>query len=163
MGIGIVESPELWEEFNSFAKFYRLYWMLATFQGICNMPVSTDPIVPCPGCKRSFRWSLELAGCAVQCPCGQSFKMPFNNPAEDDVYDLEEPVAPPARPPATVAPKSAERVLAYQPRSLNPTKVDLIKDASARALADTTMQAMALPLVLLVIGLLARFAIVFLK
>jgi hypothetical protein len=85
--------------------------------------------------------------------------MPFNNPAEEDVYDLDEPIAPRITAPAAAAPRPPERVLAYQPRSLNPTKVDLIKDA----MADTTMQAMALPLVLIAIGFLARFAVVFLK
>jgi hypothetical protein len=105
-------------------------------------------------------WSRELAGCAVQCPCGKSFAMPFNNPAEDDVYDLGEPVAPVRSKPATVAaPQPAERVLAYQPRSLNPTKVELVK----QAMADTTISAMMLPLVLIAIGIVARFAVVFLK
>lgn len=124
------------------------------------MAVSTDPTVPCPACKREFKWSRELAGCAVQCPCGRSFNIPFNNPAEEDVYDLGEPVAPVrASVKTAAAPEPAGRVLAYQPRSQNPTKVDIIKDA----MADTSLQAMALPLVLIVIGFVARFAVVFLK
>jgi hypothetical protein len=109
-----------------------------------------------------MRWSRELAGCTVQCPCGRAFAMPFNNPAEEDVYDLGEPVAP-AKPKhvarAPVGPQPVERVLAYQPHFEKPSKVAAIKEA----MSDTTLSALTIPIAMIAIGIVARLAVVFLK
>jgi len=121
-----------------------------------------DPTVPCPACKRAMTWSRELAGCTVQCPCGRAFAMPFNNPAEEDVYDLGEPVAP-AKPKhvarAPVGPQPVERVLAYQPHFEKPSKVAAIKEA----MSDTTLSELTIPIAMIAIGIVARLAVVFLK
>lgn len=45
--------------------------------------------VTCPDCKRAYKWKPELAGKRVKCKCGQRIQFPHENPALDQITELD--------------------------------------------------------------------------
>jgi hypothetical protein len=122
------------------------------------MSVAREATVECPACKRSFQWQREFAGCTIECPCGQSVDFPFNRPGDEgDVYDLGGIPPPPPRTVQAVAPvEPPSRVLNYRVAPPKPqTKI------VHEIIADKSLRALFAPMMLLLVGIVARVVVVF--
>ena len=73
-----------------------------------------DATFQCGGCSKNHKWTPQLAGRSVKCPCGHVMRAPAECPAaDDDLFDIAPETARLAAPvPAAVA--ASNTVLAYQ-------------------------------------------------